>query len=275
MLGSLADAEDVVQLAWLRWSDPDRAPVERPAAWLTTVVSRLAIDRMRQQQRRREDYVGPWLPEPVAVRADSSGDAGADPARAAELADSVTFGFLVLLDRLNPVERAVFVLAEVFGEPFPEIAELVGKSPEACRQIASRSRRRVREERRGHAPADAALLGDLVGALAEGRVDRVMSLLSPEVVLTSDGGAARRAARRPVIGPDRVGRFMLGLAGRAPTDAQVSIEELNVAAAVVIRSPELTMVLSGERDVDGRIVTVHLVMNPEKLGGLDHSTPII
>lgn len=276
MLGSIADAEDVVQQAWIRWDGADRAHIERPAAWLTTVVSRLAIDRMRQQQRRREDYVGPWLPEPVATHTEQPGtDVGVDPARAAELADSVTFGFLVLLDRLSAVERAVFVLSEVFGESHAAIGEVVGKSPEACRQIASRARRRLREERAGRRPADAQLLTELVVALGEGSVDRVISLMSPEVVLTSDGGPSRRAARRPVVGPDRVTRLVLNLAGRAPADAQIAIEELNGAAALVVRSAELSLVLSAEcSDTPGRISAIHVVLNPDKLGGLDRPTAV-
>lgn len=275
MLGSIADAEDVVQTAWLRWSDPGRGPVDRPAAWLTTVVSRLAIDRMRQQQRRREDYVGPWLPEPVATQAADPGSVGVDPARAAELADSVTFGFLVLLDRLSPVERAVFVLSDVFGEPFPSIAAAVGRSPDAVRQITSRARRKVREGRQAdRRPADEALLTELVVALGEGSVDKVLSLMSPDVVLTSDGGPARRAARRPVVGPDRVSRLMVHLTSRVVDDVEVSLTELNGAAAYVIRAPGLHMVLAADAGPDGRIAAVHIVMNPEKLGGIDRPAPV-
>ena len=274
MLGSIADAEDVVQAGWLRWSDPDRGPVDRPAAWLTTVVSRLAIDRMRQQQRRREDYVGPWLPEPVATQPADPGSVGVDPARAAELADSVTFGFLVLLDRLSPVERAVFVLAEVFGEPFPAIAAAVGKSPDAVRQIATRARRKVRDGRTEQRPADATLLTELVAALGEGSVDKVLSLMSPDVVLTSDGGPKRRAARRPVVGADRVSRLMVHLTSRVVDDVEVSLTELNGAAAYVIRAEGLHMVLAADAGVDGRIAAVHIVMNPDKLGGVDRSEPV-
>ncbi len=137
ILGSAVDAEDVVQEAWVRWQAAH--DVERPAAWLTTVVSRLALDSWRAQQRKREDYVGPWLPEPVATEP--------DPADRAEMADSLTFGFLVLLDELSAVERVVFLLADVFGEPFADIAATVGKSEAACRQIASRARRKLQESK--------------------------------------------------------------------------------------------------------------------------------
>lgn len=267
MLGSISEAEDVVQSAWIRWSAADHERIERPAAWLTTVVSRLAIDRMRQQQRRREDYVGPWLPEPVAT-------VPVDPSDAAEVADSVTFGFLVLLDRLDAVERAVFVLAEVFGEPYAAISELVGKSPDACRQIASRARRRIAAEQSGRQPADALLLSELVAALAAGDVDRVIELMSPDVVLTSDGGPKRRAARHPVVGVDRVVRLLVNLAARAPDGAGIAIAELNGAAALVVRSPELDLVLNADTGVGGTVVAVHLVLNPDKLAGLDRSQPV-
>ena len=276
MLGTLSDAEDVVQQAWLRWSAAEASEIENPAAWLTTVVSRLAIDRLRQQQRRREDYVGPWLPEPLATPPVSASPAAApDPEHATELADSVTFGFLVLLDRLSPVERAVFVLSEVFGEPHTAIAEVIGKSPAATRQIASRARRRIREQRGERRPADDHLLAELVGALAEGSVDRVLSLMSPDVVLTSDGGASRRAARRPVVGAERVARFILNLSGRTPADAQISMEPVNGAPALVIRSEELFLVLSADSSADGgHLDAIHLVLNPDKLGGLDHPVAV-
>ena len=276
MLGTLSDAEDVVQQAWLRWSAADESAIENPAAWLTTVVSRLAIDRLRQQQRRREDYVGPWLPEPLATPAASvSPDAAPDPEHAAELADSVTFGFLVLLDRLSPIERAVFVLSEVFGEPHTAIAEVIGKSPAATRQIASRARRRIREQRGERRPADERLLAELVGALAEGSAERVLTLMSPEVVLISDGGASRRAARRPIVGADRVVRFILSVTAKTPAGAEVSMESVNGAAAVVIRSEELFVVMNGDTSADGeRLEAIRLVLNPDKLGGLDHPVEV-
>jgi RNA polymerase sigma-70 factor, ECF subfamily len=152
---------------------------------------------------------------------------------------------------------------------------MVGRSPDACRQIASRARRRVREERAQRRPADQQLLTDLVGALAAGEVDRVIRLMSPEVVLTSDGGPARRAARRPVIGPERVARLLVNLAARAPQDGELSIEELNGAPAFVLRAPSLGMVLTAECTTDPRrIGAVRLVLNPDKLGGLDRSTPL-
>ena len=137
MLGSIVDADDVVQDAWLRWQTVESEVIRSPEAWLTTATTRLALDRIRSHRRRREEYVGPWLPEPLVSEA--------GPEEAAELADSLTFGFLTVLDRLGPIERAVFLLADVFAVPFAEIADTVGKSEAACRQIASRARRRLRE----------------------------------------------------------------------------------------------------------------------------------
>jgi len=178
-----------------------------------------------------------------------------------------------VLDRLGPVERAVFLLADVFGEPYARIADTVGRSEEACRQIASRARRRVREERADRAAADESLLADLVGALVLGDVDAVLGMLSPDVVLTSDGGPDRHAARRPVIGPDRVARLLINLAGRTPEDADISIETVNAAPALVVRHPELPVVVAADRDAEGRVIAVRLLLNPVKLGRLDASFP--
>lgn len=267
MLGSLADAEDVVQEAWLRWDRSDTATIERPAAWLTTVTSRLAVDRLRAQRRRREDYVGPWLPEPVTTpHLTAEGDRG--PEAAAELTESLELGFLVVLDTLGPVERVVFVLADVFAVPYAEIAEAVERSPEACRQIASRARRRVAEARAGRRPADEGLLGELVGAIAAGNAAAVIELLAPGVVLTSDGGPRRHAARRPVVLPERVARLLVNLAARMPLDGTIGIEQVNCAPALVVRGSE-TMVLTVECEPDGGAVErVRLLLNPDKLAGV-------
>jgi RNA polymerase sigma-70 factor, ECF subfamily len=269
MLGSLTEAEDVVQDAWLRWQRAEPGSVERPAAWLTTVTSRLAIDRLRAQRRRREEYVGPWLPEPVVVAAAPGDGDPSTPEGAAVRAESLQLGFLVVLDTLGPVERAVFILSDVFSVPFAEIAEAVGRSPEACRQLASRARRKVIDQRGGRRPVDEGLLGELVGAVALGDMDRVVELLAPGVVLTSDGGPNRHAARRPVVLPDRVARLLVNLAARVPADGVVGIEEVNCSPALVIRGVD-TLVLSAERDaMTGAIDRLCLVVNPDKLAGLD------
>ena len=274
MLGSLADAEDVVSEAWIRFSRAPAGTIDRPAAWLTTVTSRLAIDRLRAQQRRREDYVGPWLPEPVPTASRPGPAGGPDPAERAELSESLTLGFLVVLDRLGPTERAVFLLADVFGEPYDQIAAAVDKTPEACRQIASRARRKVREERAAATAADEVLLADLVAAIAVGDVDGVLALLSPDVVLTSDGGPDRHAARRPVLGPDRVCRLLVNLGSAGTGRRTVRDRVVQRRPALVVRSPGMDMVLAADRDERGRVAAIRMVLNPDKLAALDRGPDV-
>lgn len=279
MVGSVPDAEDVVQEAWIRWSAAAHDQIERPAAWLTTVTSRLAIDRLRAQRRRREEYVGPWLPDPISTTfvVDADADLGSqDPQRAVELAESLELGFLVVLDTLGPVERAVFLLADVFAVPFAEIAAAVDRTPEACRQIASRARRKVRDARAERRVVDEGLLGDLVGAIALGDVARVISLLSPDVVLTSDGGPLRHAARRPVVLPERVARLLVNLGTRVPEGATLGIEQLNAGPALVMRSPVETLVLLAEREPrTGAIARFQIVLNPDKLHGVERPVDLV
>ena len=263
MLGSMADAEDVVQEAWLRWEGlgaPGRAEVRRPAAWMTTVASRIALDKLKSAQRQREEYVGPWLPEPVLT--------DGDPALAAELAESLTIGFLAVLERLAPVERAVFLLADVFGEPYSAIAPVVDRSEEACRQIASRARRRVREERQLFQPAAARrddLLDAFLAACAFGQVDGLRRVLGDDVVLVSDGGRNVHAARRPVVGFDRVSRLLCNITGRVPADSLIAHHEVNGEPGLVFtRGEQTTMVMVFEIR-SNRIEVIRLVINPEKL----------
>jgi RNA polymerase sigma-70 factor (ECF subfamily) len=271
MLGSLSEAEDVVQEAGVRWIrlGPDgRRAVDRPAAWLTTTTTRLALDVLRSARRRREEYVGPWLPEPVLAE---PGAPEGDPALVAELSESLTLGFLTVLDRLDPVERAVFLLADVFDEPYTEIAAMVGRSEEACRQIASRARRRVQDERRRAAPGATHpddLVASFLAACLLGDLDDLRRVLRHDVVLVSDGGPHRRAARHPVLGVDRVARFVSNLARRVPPGADLSTPRVNGEPGLVVRiDGEPWMVMAFEVDGD-RIVTLRLVLNPDKLGAI-------
>lgn len=260
ILGTFGDAEDVVQEAWLRWSRTDRTAIERPAAWLTTVTTRLALDRVKAVDRRREQYVGPWLPEPVAV--------GPGPDEAAEMAESLTLGFLVVLDRLTPVERAVWLLSDVFGEPFSVIAASVGRSEAACRQVASRARRRLREQRPpATSPLDGPLLGRLLEAVGRGDVEALLELLDTDVVLVSDGGPNRRAARRPVVGATRVARFAVNLAQRYP-EGDVRAVDVNGTPAVVLEGSGTPLVVAGEQR-GGKVVALWLLANPDKLAALE------
>lgn len=260
MLGTLADAEDIVQEAFLRWHGTDRTAVDRPEAWLTTVTTRLALDRLRSAQRRREEYVGPWLAEPLVH------DPG--PEEAAELADSLTLGFLTLLDRLGPVERAVFLLADVFSVPFGDIATTVGKSPAACRQIASRARTRLRADGVGRSRpgGDRRVVEELLVAVALGDIDGVLERLAPDAVCVSDGGATRRAARRPVVGAGRVARFLITTTKKVYERASVELATINGCPGIIVSvDGEVDVVASFELDDERRVAAVWMMRNPEKL----------
>lgn len=262
ILGTMSDAEDVVQDVWLRWERTDREVIQRPAAWLTTVTSRAALDRLKARQRRREDYVGPWLPEPIEL--------AEGPEQSVELADSLTLGFLVLLERLDPTERVVFLLADVFGEPYATIAEVVGRSPEACRKMASRARRRVQDERRGspQRQPDRAVVVELAHALMTGDMAKTLSLLDADVVLTSDGGRDHRAARHPVVTAPRVGRLLINLAKRVPEGVPIRQAVLNGDPAVVVGRPTAPALAVVFETAGGRVFAIRIVVNPEKLGHL-------
>ena len=222
MTGSVADAEDACQDAWLRWQAVDhdigafgRGVPRQPGD------ARSRSTGCAQRSHRREAYVGPFLPEPIVETGplhDST--TTSDPERSSELADSLTFAFLVLLDELGPEDRAVFLLHDVFGYSFDEVADAVGKSPAACRQTASRARRRIEHDRVDLRRADDAherrVLDGLMAAMITGDIPGLMALLSPDVVQLDDGGPNRRAGRRPIVGPDRVARLMVNLAKRMP-----------------------------------------------------------
>jgi RNA polymerase sigma-70 factor (ECF subfamily) len=274
LLGSLSDAEDVVQEAWVRWDRADRDSLESPQAWLTTVVSRLGIDRLRARRRDQSEYVGPWLPEPLVALDD-------DPAAAAELSDSLTTAFLVLLERLSPNERLVLLLSDVFKQPFATVAEVIGKSEEATRQMAVRARRKVRVEQdqrpSAAAPSRAdqlAVANEFVAALVVGDEERVRALLSAHVVLVSDGGATRHAARRPVIGPDRVGRFLVNITRRFLTlhghEVQATPRWVNGSPGVVIAIDGMPYWVAAFDVRDGRVDRFFATLNPDKLTLVDH-----
>jgi RNA polymerase sigma-70 factor (ECF subfamily) len=258
--GSRSVAEDLVQDAWLRWERADHDAIERPAAWLTTVTSRLALDHLKSAQHTRETYVGPWLPEPTITEP--------DPADRVELAESLTLGFLAVLERLGPVERVVFLLADVFSVPFDEIAATVDKTPEACRQIASRARQRVREGRPRYSPTDEQaweVAAAFLTAAQLGDIDALVSLLAPEAMLVSDGGADHHAARRPVVA-DKIPRFVVNIAKRFPSDAGAYEMRL------VNGQPTLLLIHRGEivysftvSVTDGLINHISSVLNPDKL----------
>ncbi len=274
--GSRVEAEDVVQEAWERARRAGDEGVDRPSAWLTTVVSRLALDRLRPRgDAGRTTWARGCPSRSSAVEAPTG--PGTDPAHLAELAESLTFGFLRVLESLTPIERAVFVMADVFGVPFGEIAEAVDRSPDACRQVASRARTRVRDQHRtGAATGDAEQVADaLASALMAGDADQVLALLAPDVVLVSDGGAEVRAARRPVVGSERVGRLLLNLSRRT-VELGVRYERrtYNGQEGAVALWGDLTAFVTAVTVEDGLITQVHSVLNPTKLVSLGLTDPI-
>ncbi len=276
MLGSIADAEDAVQEAWLRLRRVDRAGIDDLRAWLTTVTGRLCLDRLRAVRATREVYVGPWLPEPLVERLPATDP---DPADAAVLADSVRMALLLVLEQLTPEQRVAFVLHDVFGVPFDEVARTLSTSPEAARQAASRARRAVhdRAPRRVAPPAEQrAVLDAFVLACRQGDLDGLLGLLAPDVVLRSDGGGAVRAALRPIEGADKVARFLVGLLnGLGDTEVVVDLVSVNGTAGMVVslRPPDSAVahrvgVYAFDVSPDGRIDRLWFVLNPAKLGHL-------
>ncbi|MFF3751945.1 RNA polymerase sigma factor SigJ [Streptomyces sp. NPDC002018] len=267
MLGRFADAEDVVQEAWLRWSAREREDVREPRAYLVRITTRLAIDRLRQVQARRESYVGPWLPEPVVT---DYGPVAPDAAERAVLADSVSVALLVVLESLSPLERAVFVLREAFGLPFGEIAAVLDRSEAAVRQLAGRARRHV-EERRPRYDVDPAERRDLterfLAAAAGGDLDALIGLLAPDARLVGDGGGKAKAPLRVLEGADKVARFLAAVAGDG-AHFERRLTEVNGAVALLVLSegrPELVLQLE---IADGKVACVHIMRNPDKLSGL-------
>nr|WP_263429198.1 RNA polymerase sigma factor SigJ [Nannocystis pusilla] len=261
MLGSAAEAEDVLQEAHMRWQAAEHATITAPGGWLTTVVSRLCLDQLKSARVRRETYVGPWLPEPLPT------ERVADPPDL----ESISLAFLVLLESLSPLERAVFVLREVFDYEFAEVAQIVGREEAACRQLAHRAREHVRSKRPRFARSrqqHEQMLGAFLGAIAQGDLEGLQRLLADDVVAWSDGGGRARAARKVVAGPDRVGRMLIGFAKKGGADATISFAEINGWLSVVLRHDGVVVsTLSIETDGE-TIFGVHLVANPDKLARL-------
>jgi RNA polymerase sigma-70 factor, ECF subfamily len=261
--GSLAEAEDCVQEAWLRLDRAaDREAIRDLGAWLTTTVSRIALDSLGSARARRERQTGPWLPEPVVENLSAGiaagGDAGADPADRVTLDESVSMALLVVLETLSPAERTAFVLHDVFGLPFDEIAGIVGRSSLAVRQLASRARRHVRDGRPRVQPSraeQAEILDAFVRASTEGDMERLMALLDPDVVWRADGGGKVPAAPRLAHGAAAIGRLLAGFARRPP---------LQVRTALVNGSPGLVM-----RDADGVLGVVALTIDAGRITAID------
>lgn len=266
MLGSVMDAEDVVQEAFVRWRRASETEVRSPKAYLSAVVTRLCIDQLRSARARREEYVGPWLPEPLAAApGDETGP------EAALLDESLSMAFLVLLESLTPTERAVFLLREVFDYDYPEISRLVGKSEANCRQISRRARQAVaaRRPRFERSPEqEERLTQRFVEACTSGDLEGLLSLLSEDVTLWSDGGGRVRAALNPIHGADRVARFLVGILRDVPAGFAVRLARVNGGPGVLAYEGERpTGVVSLDVSED-RIQAVRIVVNPEKLAGV-------
>ncbi|MFG2588069.1 RNA polymerase sigma-70 factor [Streptomyces sp. NBC_01166] len=268
MLGRVADAEDVVQEAWLRWSSAEREDVREPRAFLVRITTRLAIDRLRHLRSRREAYVGPWLPEPVATE---FGPAVPDSADRVVLADSVSLAVLVVLETLSPLERAVFVLREAFGFPYAEIGAALERSEAAVRQLAGRAKRHV-EERKPRYDVDPAVRRDLterfLAAASGGDLEQLLALLAPDVRLVSDSGGKARAPRRVIETADKVGRFLIAVGQDLSAATEVRILELNGGPALVFSvKGEVDTVFQAEVG-DGVIQCVYVIRNPDKLAAV-------
>jgi RNA polymerase sigma-70 factor (ECF subfamily) len=269
MLGSAADAEDVLQETWLRWAGVDLGEVRDDRAYLVRITTRLALNRLRTLARQRETYVGPWLPEPLLTTPDVADDV--------ELADSVSTAMLVVLETLSPTERAVFVLREVFDVPYDEIADAVDKSPAAVRQIAHRARNHV-EARQPREQVSTrqreAILDRFVLAVESGDIQGLMDVLAPDVVLMTDGGGVKQAALRPILGREKALRFLEGAATKGgPIDA--------VHRTIVNGRPGLAFVVDGEVDTlltilveDGVVAGLYAVRNPAKLTRLEEAVTL-
>lgn len=273
MLGSQHDADDIVQDAWFRF-DRHVGHIDNPAAWLTTVVSRMSIDRLRSASVRRETYVGPWLAEPT-LNQSGSGQLGSEPADDAPLledsvilAESLTLGFLAVLERLSPLERAVFILHDVFALPFGEVAAIVERSEVAVRQLGRRARQHLEDGRpRFEAETqDIAMLTQLaLAAAVNGDLETLQTYLAEDVMHLSDGGAHHRAARAPVLGRDRVARFFIGLAKRFGPEMAFHDVRANGQAAMYVTVDGAPYMLHVANWVGGEMTGSFAVLNPDKL----------
>ncbi|MGW0662516.1 RNA polymerase sigma-70 factor [Streptodolium elevatio] len=265
MLGSVADAEDIVQDAWLKWNQADRSAVDHPKAYLVRTVTNLSLNRLKSAQVAREAYVGPWLPEPILT--------SPDVAEEAELADTVSMAVLVVLETLTPTERAVFMLREVFGYSHAEIAEVIGKSEATVRQQAHRAREHV-QARRPRFTADAAAQREIAEkfreACAGGDLNGVLALLAPDVTTWSDGGGVVTAARRPLHGPDHVARWLLGVLAKPDVQGvEMHIADINGEAGLLLTLGGTNVgAINFDASPDGRIAAIRMALNPNKLRGL-------
>lgn len=270
MLGTVSDSEDILQEAFLRWQAAVTGPTEpiaTPKSWLTAVVTRLCIDHLRSARVRREEYVGPWLPEPIV------GQALPDAAETVILQESLTLAFLIVLESLTPTERAVFLLHDVFAYEYAEIASMVGKSEATCRQIARRARAHITERRPRARPTpdeQTHLTNQFLTACSSGDLTGLMATLANDVVLRSDGGGKVAAARQPILGASNVARFLLGIIAKAPPTLRTQQLLVNGQPGLLAVADSQVVVLALDIDA-GRIQSIAFVTNPDKLRHLPPS----
>ncbi|MCG5216673.1 RNA polymerase sigma-70 factor [Streptosporangium sp. KLBMP 9127] len=263
MLGSVADAEDIVQDAWLRWHGVT-GPVESPRAYLARTVTNLSITRLRSAAVQRESYVGPWLPEPLVTAPDATEDV--------EMAESISMAMMVVLESLSPLERAVFVLKEVFGFSYGEIGRALDRSESAVRQVGHRAKSHVQARQPRFDTSDETnrrVTAEFLDACLGGDINRVMEMLAPEVTAWTDGGGKISAARRPLHGADKVARWLLGVLTRnAPSGLEAHATTVNGRPGMVFTTDDGVDSVSSFELVDGKISAIWLVRNPDKLGGI-------
>ena len=274
LLGSLAEAEDAVQETYARWYAMTRQQqdaIESPGAWLTTVASRICLDILGSARVRRERYVGEWIPEPLPEPAEwitgRPGGISADPAERVTLDESVTMAFLVVLESMTPAERVAFTLHDVFRYSFADVAEIVGRTPAACRQLASSARRRIRAPQAPTTPTaqQARVVRDFKLAWEAKDVDAILRLLDPDATAISDGGGLVTAALRPIDGAEQVACYYVELAGRAPSDVAILERTVNGQPGLVVQQAGVTVTVLAFAVAGDRIKHIWAVRNPDKL----------
>ena len=274
LLGSLAEAEDAVQETYARWyamSRQQQEAIESPGAWLTTVASRICLDLLGSARARRERYVGEWIPEPLPDPAEwisgRPGGATADPADRVTLDESVSMAFLVVLESMTPAERVALILHDVFGYSFAEVAQIAGRTPAACRQLASSARRRIRASQAppAQAPRQARLVRDFKKAWEAKDIDALIGLLDPGATMTADGGGLVSAALRPIDGGGQIARYVVDIAGRAPSNVTILERTVNGQPGLVAQQDGITVTVFAFDVAGDRIKRIWAVRNPDKL----------
>jgi RNA polymerase sigma-70 factor (ECF subfamily) len=272
LLGSLADAEDVVQETYARWyamSPEQQDAIETPAAWLTTVASRICLDLLGSARARRERYVGEWIPEPVPDQTEwPGGRSPADPADRVTLDESINMAFLVVLESMTPAQRVAFILHDVFRYPFADIAEITGRTPAACRQLATSARRRIHDAQPPATPTKAQradIVRDFKHAWQAKDINALISLLDPDATVIADGGGLASAALHPVEGNERIAHYLADLAGRAPSGITMLERTVNGQPGLVLQLDGVTAAVLAFEVTADRIKHIWAVRNPEKL----------